>query len=254
MSLAFDTASPALWRTSAPAQRPLISRRMAGALCIAAAVHAVIGFAVWEAKFQPHYEPATAEVIEARLVQPPPPPPPPPQPPPKREAHRTPRPAPPHPAPPRPTLRPRPPRALTDIAPPQQLPVAPAPTPAAAPSPPVLAAPAPPAPPKPPERQHVITNPDWLREPNGDDLARYYPEQAQRQGVAGQATIDCAVSEAGGLVDCNVAAESPKASGFGRAALKMAGDFRMRPMTRDGVPVAGGRIRIPIRFVMPDAA
>jgi protein TonB len=118
----------------------------------------------------------------------------------------------------------------------------------------VVAAPEPTPAPKPPERTQVITNPDWLRQPNGDDLARYYPEQAQRQGVAGQATIDCAVSEAGSLVGCSVTAESPKASGFGGAALKMAGAFRMRPMTRDGAPVAGGRIRIPIRFVMPNAA
>ena len=102
------------------------------------------------------------------------------------------------------------------------------------------------------QTSHVITNPDWLRQPNGDDLARYYPDRAQRLGVPGQATIDCAVSDAGGLEDCRVATESPKDDGFGNAALKMAGDFRMRPMTRDGVPLAGGRIRIPIRFVMPD--
>jgi len=254
MSLAFDPGGPALWRTFAPARRPLISRRAAGALCLAAAVHAVIGFGVWEAKFRPHYEPADTHAIEADLVQPRPPPPPPPPPPPKHEVHRTPRPVPPRPAPSRPTLRPRPAPVLANIEPPP-LPIAPAPTPALpAPTPtPVLQAPEPKPTPRPPE-QHVITNPDWLRQPNGDDLARYYPEQAQRHGIAGQATIDCGVSEAGALVGCSVTAESPKASGFGGAALKMAGAFRMRPMTRDGVPVAGGRIRIPIRFVMPDDA
>ena len=35
----------------------------------------------------------------------------------------------------------------------------------------------------------VITNPDWLRRPSGEDLAQYYPERAQRLGVAARATL-----------------------------------------------------------------
>lgn len=254
MTIAFEASGSALYRAYAPSRRPRLSRRTALALGVAAAVHALIGYGVWNAKFRPHYEPVQAEAIDAELVKPrPAPPPPPPRPPPpKHEVRR----APPRPSvhlvSPAPTLRPRPTPTLAAFAPPP-LPIAPAPPVPAPPAPPVLVAAPPPPTPKPPEPIHVITDPDWLRTPNGDDLARYYPDRAQRNGVEGKATINCAVNTGGSLVDCHVAAESPADQGFGGAAMKMAGAFRMRPETRDGVPVAGARISIPIRFRLPDA-
>jgi TonB family protein len=97
-----------------------------------------------------------------------------------------------------------------------------------------------------------ITRPDWDRLPSGEDLARYYPEQAQRLELEGKATILCDVETTGLLRDCEVVSEVPADGEFGAAALKLAPLFRMKPATRDGAPVGGAKIRIPILFKLPE--
>jgi TonB family protein len=99
----------------------------------------------------------------------------------------------------------------------------------------------------------VITMPDWQRLPTADDLTQYYPKAAADAGLGGRAVIACNVTAEGALDGCQVAQEDPPGSGFGGAALSLASLFRMRPMTRDGTPVAGGKVRIPIRFQPPAA-
>jgi TonB family protein len=97
----------------------------------------------------------------------------------------------------------------------------------------------------------VITQPDWVRRPDAEDLERYYPERAQRMNVEGRASISCTVDASGTLQNCSVSNENPSDQGFGDAALQMSKLFKLRPKTLDGVPVDGGKITIPINFSLP---
>ena len=209
------------------------------ALVIAGIVHAALGYYLWKAKFEPKYRDFSDEAVKAELVKPapPPPPPPPPTPPPPNQP----------PPPPPPQLQPR-----VAVTPPINVPappplLLPPPPPPAPPAPaPIIAPPAPPAPE--PARPAVITNPDWLRQPSGDDIARYYPSRAQTLGREGRATIRCQVTASGTLTGCSVTSEDPSDMGFGDAAMRMSRLFKMRPKTNDGRPVEGASVTIPIRF------
>lgn len=102
--------------------------------------------------------------------------------------------------------------------------------------------------------QNVITQPDWAEKPNAESFARHYPQLATAMELSGAATVSCSVNVEGRLVDCKVVVERPAGLGFGQAAVDMAADFRMKPLTLNGKPVDGGTVRIPIRFVMPQGA
>jgi protein TonB len=149
-------------------------------------------------------------------------------------------------------VQPRPPIAPPpDVTPPPPLPIPPVKERVEQTAPPIISS-APPAPvTAPPARASVVTRPDWARKPNADDMARYYPDRAQRMEVGGRATIRCTVNAKGSLENCSVVSESPADYGFGDAALKLSRLFRMKPKTLDGAPVDGGEITVPITFQVP---
>mgnify|MGYP002382090834 FL=1 len=62
--------------------------------------------------------------------------------------------------------------------------------------------------------------------------------------------LSCVVS-ADGKLTCSITSEDPPGKGFGNAALRASGRFRIAAATEDGKPTSGGRINIPIRFQPP---
>jgi TonB family protein len=96
-----------------------------------------------------------------------------------------------------------------------------------------------------PQRVATITNPDWVKVPDGKALERYFPPGASSTG---RAVMECTVQLDGTLADCSVVSEDPPDQGFGAALLKMAKSFKMKPETKDGLPVGGAKVTIPLRF------
>lgn len=109
-----------------------------------------------------------------------------------------------------------------------------------------LTAPALPAPARP--TASVISQPEWQRKPSAEDLARLYPAKAAQQGKSGRATLRCRVKGDGTLEACVIRSETPVGLMFGEQALKLAPLFKMPPQARNGEPVAGMDVFVPVVF------
>lgn len=101
-------------------------------------------------------------------------------------------------------------------------------------------------------RPSVITNPDWLSRPNGEQVEQSYPPLPLTMNIEGRVVISCDVDAGGALQGCVPVLETPEGLGFGGAAVSLSHLFHMKPKTLDGAPVGGGTVRIPIRFTIPD--
>lgn len=104
-------------------------------------------------------------------------------------------------------------------------------------------------------RGPLVTDPDWDKQPSGDDLSRYFPEKAMNRHIAGRALIACRVASDGYLQKCLILDEAPADQNFGDASVRMAEKrlFHMKPMSLMGRPVAGQVVFIPVFFAPPDA-
>ncbi|OQW62286.1 MAG: hypothetical protein A4S17_01650 [Proteobacteria bacterium HN_bin10] len=95
----------------------------------------------------------------------------------------------------------------------------------------------------------TVTGVRWEEMPDGHDFARLYPREAMRRGVSGRVGLSCIVNEEHRL-DCEIIDEDPMEMGFGAATLELSREFRVAPLTEDGTPTIGQRIRRTIRWEM----
>ena len=65
----------------------------------------------------------------------------------------------------------------------------------------------------------------WTAVPTSADLAGAYPRSAKVD--SGDARINCKVEDNGHLEDCHLSDEEPADQGFGRAAMKLSGKFKV---------------------------
>jgi TonB family protein len=99
-----------------------------------------------------------------------------------------------------------------------------------------------------PQPPAVVVDPQWLVMPNPATAGKLFPSDAARAGYkSGVATVDCQVAHSGQLINCAASNESPAGFGFGTIALAIAHVMIMNPWTRQGAPVDGARISMPIR-------
>lgn len=100
------------------------------------------------------------------------------------------------------------------------------------------------------EEPRMIVHPVWIRRPVGDDMAAAYPAAAAERLINGRGLLVCTVKGQGRLTDCDVTGETPTGWGFGHAILSLAGKFQMRSLDRDGNPVTGGHVSIPVTLMV----
>lgn len=101
-----------------------------------------------------------------------------------------------------------------------------------------------------PEPPAVISRPNWIRQPTGEQLARAFPDRALQRGVAGSASLNCLVESSGRVTDCRITGETPGGYGFGRAAQSVSRYFQISPQTVNGA-AQGSRVAINMRFNLP---
>jgi TonB family protein len=91
--------------------------------------------------------------------------------------------------------------------------------------------------------------PDWSMKPDGETVAKYYPEEANDRSIGGKAVVNCAVRANGRAEDCRIVSEAPWGLGFGRSGIRLVETKGLfRPARFKGQVVDGARVDVPLAF------
>lgn len=93
----------------------------------------------------------------------------------------------------------------------------------------------------------LLTNFVWEKIPNGADYTMVYPRDAWAAEVEAVVTLECLVLETR-HVACAAGDDGYPQYNFEQAARNLSTQFIMRPLTRDGVPVVGARVKLTVQF------
>lgn len=94
-----------------------------------------------------------------------------------------------------------------------------------------------------------LTTPNWIVTLTPEGMTLIFPDAARKAGVAsGVGVVNCLIDGRGHLAECEVRRENPAGLDFGAAAMQAAQVMVMNPWTKEGDPVEGLRITLPVRF------
>ena len=94
----------------------------------------------------------------------------------------------------------------------------------------------------------LLADPVWVRRPTLEAIDRVYPPDADRQRLPGRATMRCRADDRGNLSRCAVLSERPDGVGFGKAALFLQTEFKLRTLDGTGTPVQGHLVDVSVEF------
>ncbi len=106
---------------------------------------------------------------------------------------------------------------------------------------------------EPPPAKGPVVDPDWIRRPTAKDVYEYYPVQAEKLRLPGEATMQCVVAPSGRLSGCRVVEETPEGMGFGQSTLEIARLLQVRVTTLSGASAIGRPVRVPVTWRIADS-
>ena len=101
----------------------------------------------------------------------------------------------------------------------------------------------------------TIGKPRWVSLPSPEAMEGVIKKVRSSPGqTAVRVVLNCDVVAEGKLADCKVESENPAGTGVGGEVLGIVGAARLAVWTEEGLPVVGGRVRVPFRFALKETA